>query len=521
MATQPPPEPGTSREDLLQWFADSFGVDLRDMPPQDAVGMLMDLGRRSQVMPWEEPKEPLKLAPPPSQPSRYTMKVTLDGSKPPIWRRITVPSDVTLDQFHQVLQAAMGWTNSHLHQFTPGHDRLGQRTEKIVTPFDVSEGDKGREESTIRLDALVTKPGDKLHYWYDFGDSWHHTVLLEKTEPRAADDDRAACLAGRRACPPEDIGGIHFYSTIFDSAEDPDAPEHEWAREVVANLRLTREEAAAFDVEAHDLAVRRAMAGGRALRRMIGDPDAYPAVIRDLFGGLGHEAAEYVAGYVDAARVEDPVLIQPDEARAATVVVQIFLDHVGDEGVDLTSAGYLKPASVSALMAELDPDRAWIGTATVERHTQPLLSAREIITGMGLLRKVRGRLVLTKAGAKLRKDSVGLWWHVARRVPVERPNEGRDAAVFLLLHLAAERDLNSLRDELAMFMAVRGWQQPESQWSHLSDPWRDFTRRTEAVLKWASSGTVFTYDPTTHLESPAARLLARGAFAKNMARESV
>ncbi|SDL18278.1 plasmid pRiA4b ORF-3 family protein [Tessaracoccus oleiagri] len=512
MATQPQPKPGMSPEDLMQWFADSFGVDLRDMPPQEAVGMLMDLGRLSQVMPWEEPREPLELAPPPAQSLRYTLKVTLDGSKPPIWRRITVPSEVTLDQFHHVLQAAMGWTNSHLHQFTPGHDRLGQRTEKIVTPFDVSEGDAGREESTIRLDALVTKPGDKLHYWYDFGDSWHHTVLLEKTEPRAADDDRAACLAGRRACPPEDIGGIHFYSTIFDSAEDPDAPEYEWAREIVANLRLTREEAAAFDLEAHDLAVRRAMAGGRALRRMIGDPGAYPVAIRELFSGLGHEAAEYVAGYVDAARVEDPVRVEPDEAREATAVVRAFLDHVGDGGLEMTAAGYLKPASVSALMAELDPDRAWIGSATVERHTGPLLNAREIITGMGLLRKTRGRLVLTKAGARLRKDPVGLWWHIARRLPVERPDEGRDAAVFLLLHLAAGRDEGSMGDELEMFMAVRGWHLPDEGLARWGDPWRSFARRTEEVLRWAASGRVYDF-PVAPLGSPASRQLARGALA--------
>ena len=505
------PGPDSSNDDVLQWLAETIGVDPREMAPEEMMQLLQHTWQRSAATAWEQPTDPLRLAAPPKSPQRYTLKVSLDGAKPPIWRRIVVPSDVTLDRFHEVLQAAMGWTNSHLHQFTPGYDPRGRTSEKILTDFDISEGDEGQPEATIRLDAMVTAPKDKLHYWYDFGDSWHHTVVLEKIEPRAADDDHAGCVAGRRACPPEDIGGIYFYSSIFDTAEDSDHPEHEWAREVVTNWGMTREAAAAFDVEAHDAAVRRALAGGEALRRFIGDMDAYPAAIRGLFEGLAHEAARYVAGFVDAAGVEEPVEVVPDDARSATAVIRTLLDHVGDEGVDLTAAGYLRPASVKVLMAELDPERRWIGSSTTEAQTLPLLDAREVITRMGLVRKLRGRLLLTKAGAKLRTDPVGLWWHVARRLPVERPDEGRDAATFLLLHLAAGgRADRSMNEEMGMLMAVRGWQLPHSPWRRGPGEWRSFIRNTESVLEWASTGRIYTRG-SIELETPAARLLARGA----------
>lgn len=133
------------------------------------------------------------------------------------------------------------------------------------------EGEEGCEETTIRLDGLLTTLGNKLHYWYDFGENWHHTVLLEKTEPRSEGDDRATCVTGVRACPPEDIRGTYFYSELFDAVDDADHPEHQWAAEVMANLQLSREDAAAFDLAAHDAAVQRALAGGEALRAILGN----------------------------------------------------------------------------------------------------------------------------------------------------------------------------------------------------------------------------------------------------------
>lgn len=509
--TPPRDEPDASYDELFQLFAEMFSGERADVDPHQVLAAIGGAAGPMDV--WGMPLEPLKLAPPPQSPLRYTLKVTLDNSKPPIWRRITVPSDLTLDVFHEVLQAAMGWTDSHLHNFAPGTDRRGSRTESILSEWDIAEGEEGTPESELRLDAVLSQPRDRLFYWYDFGDDWHHTILLEKVEPREQDDSDCACIKGRRACPPEDFGGIGIYNMMMGTAVDEDDPEHDWVEEQMAEMGLTPGDAAEFDLAAHDDAVRRAARGEESLQQLLADPTALPTTITDLFEGIGHEAARWVAGFVDAAPLNDPVEVDPDEARAATSVIRTVLDHVGDDGLALTAAGYLKPASVRVLMAELDPQRQWRGAST-ESNARPLLDAREVITRLGLLRTQRGKLLLTKAGAKLRTDPVGLWWHVVRRLPVEKPTEGRSAAVFLLLRLAADTPVDdSLRAELDVFMAALGWQlagtgaySPSGAWWYLID-------RTRDVLSWTTTGRLFTPHITdAALDASASRLMARAAL---------
>lgn len=510
--TTPPTEPNPSPEELLQWFTEMSGVDPATADPSQVLGAVSGAARLMDQ--WQVRTEPLKLAAPPARPQRHTLKVTLDDSKPPIWRRISVPSDLTLDVFHEVLQEAMGWTNSHLHTFTTGTDRHGAHTEAILSDWDVSQGEEGTPETEIRLDALLTQPRDRLFYWYDFGDDWHHTILLEKVEPRDEDDRDCACITGKRACPPENIGGIHFYNTMFDAADDSDDPEHEWASQALAQLNMTREDAEHFDLAVHDDAVRRAARGGQALQQLLADPASLSSTIRDLFEGIGQEAARWVASFVDAAQLGDPVEVSPDEAFAATSVIRTVLDHVGDAGLTLTAAGYLKPASVAALMAELDPERKWRSRSNVESQTQPLLDARDSITRLGLLRKQHGKLVLTRAGAKLRTDPLALWWHVASRLPVEKPSEGRSAAVFVLLRLAAGAPLDEpFRAELDHFMAVLGWHLTSPGQSAPIGTWWYYTLRTRDVLQWATTGRLLSREGRhASLDSPASRLLARSAL---------
>ncbi len=149
----------------------------------------------------------------------YQLKVTLRGSKPPIWRRIQVPSDIRLGKLHQVLQIAMGWTDSHLHQFITAEGYYG-------TP-DPDFGMDVRSERTVPLNRVLQAPKDKIIYEYDFGDSWEHEVLLEKVlEPDPA-VRYPICLTGKRACPPEDCGGIWGYAELLETLASPDHPEHE------------------------------------------------------------------------------------------------------------------------------------------------------------------------------------------------------------------------------------------------------------------------------------------------------
>ena len=110
-------------------------------------------------------------------PPIYQLKVTLLDSKPPIWRRILVRSDVRLDILHMILQETMGWTNSHLHQFTvhgasygPHQDGLGDELEY-------------ENEARYRLSQLLATENDSLKYEYDFGDGWDHKSPWKKFFP--------------------------------------------------------------------------------------------------------------------------------------------------------------------------------------------------------------------------------------------------------------------------------------------------------------------------------------------------
>lgn len=154
-----------------------------------------------------------------SRPHIYQLKVTLQGSKPPIWRRLLVPSSITLSKLHDVLQIAMGWTDSHLHQFIAAGHFYGQPDPE----FDVEVID----ERTIRLDQLLKKPKDSITYEYDFGDSWEHKIALEKVLPFDPETTLPTCIEGTRACPPEDVGGIGGYAEFLQAIGDSSHPEHE------------------------------------------------------------------------------------------------------------------------------------------------------------------------------------------------------------------------------------------------------------------------------------------------------
>jgi hypothetical protein len=185
----------------------------------------------------------------------YQMKVTLLHSRPPIWRRLQVESGVTLDRLHDTLQMVMGWTNSHLHGF-----RLSQPSQRGTRPrlLPIESAD----EKATRLDVLLRRPKDWLVYDYDFGDSWEHEVLLEEMRARPSSTRLPMVLAGRGACPPEDVGGLPGYYHFLEAIKDPKHPEHEdmleWAGKDF--------NPAAFDVQE----VNRAFHGGWGPRR----PDA-------------------------------------------------------------------------------------------------------------------------------------------------------------------------------------------------------------------------------------------------------
>ena len=178
-------------------------------------------------------RKPLPLLTPPEGRVRFVLHVELVGSKPPIWRRLSMPSELTLDRLHEVLQTAFGWSDGHLHQFTLAVDPYGQETEGILTPFDVAEGDVGVPESELRLDQFLAKLGDTLHYTYDFEDDWELLVALEAVdftqgtgEGEGESDASVRCVGGRRKAPPEGIGGIQDYEYLLAVAGNPRHPAY-------------------------------------------------------------------------------------------------------------------------------------------------------------------------------------------------------------------------------------------------------------------------------------------------------
>ncbi len=155
----------------------------------------------------------IDLPPPPDSPSLLTVTIELQESQPRIWRRLTLPGDLTLDAVHTLFQAAMGWTDSHLHRFSPGADD-GYDQAYFITEFDEQEGEEGIREDTVRLDQVLCAPGDQMTYLYDFGDGWEHRVTLESTGPLTPENRQPSCVAGERACPPEDVGGIWSHHEV-------------------------------------------------------------------------------------------------------------------------------------------------------------------------------------------------------------------------------------------------------------------------------------------------------------------
>ena len=170
----------------------------------------------------------------------YQIKVTLKHSKPPIWRRIQVRGDTRLDKLHDILQAVMGWWNAHLHQFIVGGNYYGE-----PNPDDEDWGLELLDETKVRLYQLAAGEKFKFVYEYDFGDSWEHLLLVEKLLPPEKGVSYPCCLKGKRACPPEDVGGVWGYEGFLEAIKDPDHADHEDMLEWVGGD---------FDPEEFDLA---------------------------------------------------------------------------------------------------------------------------------------------------------------------------------------------------------------------------------------------------------------------------
>jgi hypothetical protein len=151
----------------------------------------------------------------------FQIKAVLRDTKPPIWRRVLVPSTITLGDLHDVMQAAFGWWDSHLHEWEVDGVEYGVAD----VDFDDFRDEPINDERTVRL-CDVASEGSKLAYWYDFGDDWRHQLVVEKVLP-AKREAYPQLVAGRRACPPEDVGGTWGYENFLKAISEPGHDEHD------------------------------------------------------------------------------------------------------------------------------------------------------------------------------------------------------------------------------------------------------------------------------------------------------
>lgn len=464
---------------------------LRQFEAAISGGELDDLHALAQELPLLADTPPGEL-PQPHRPelrrtrrddvATYRIRVDIDDAAPAIWRLLDVRSDLTLDVLHQVLQAAFDWTDSHLHRFAIGGHPFDQDSQIFLCPFDVEEGemsdDGGLPASDVRLDEVMAEPGDILRYLYDYGDSWEHTLRLEEVLPAAADTPTAVCVDGDRAAPPEDCGGVTDEAQLAEVLDDP----------------------AHFDLDEANLSLRTPYL---VLSEYGVHAGLLDIVNRLSFSDIGDDLVVRLLTLVN-----EPTELPDDEMRAALRAHQWFLDRARGEGIELTSAGYLRPVDVEAASQVVPAMNGWIGKNNREGYAVPLVEFRESLQTMGLLRSFKGRLLLTRSGAAARRDPATLWHHLADHLVPDKPDSFECAGTLLLLAYAGSAGTQELPlPQLADALTELGWRHHDGS---TVDSYDAYHLRAFRVLANVTDGPVA--HGTRNRVSPAAAALARAAL---------
>ncbi|KRE62947.1 plasmid pRiA4b ORF-3 family protein [Nostocoides sp. Soil756] len=434
---------------LKEWVSSLSREELADLAGQ-LLGGSMTGGLAGLAV--ERRRREIRLTPPPPEPGLLTVAIELVGSKPRIWRRLALPGDLTLDRVHPLLQAAMGWTDSHLHHFQPG---IGRRYDEpyFLTEFDVEEGDEGVLETEARIDQVLRDPGDRMLYLYDFGDGWEHRLTLESVSPLTPETRQPACLAGARACPPEDVGGIHGHHELAvwlragASADAVPAPFEDAAQ--AWDWLPVDYDPDAFDVEETTAAMRRWAAGEHLPWHRLPTPAA------DLMQRLRGEGYGVLAAWLSQVGPREPVALEEAQARQAARPWRAVLDAVGP-GVRLTSAGYLPPAVVEEIAHRSEVSDWWIGKANREDLTPPVLALRDATQRLGLLRKAKGSLAPTARARTATATDHALVAAVLERLPLGSGFEA-EAGWCAIVALAAGTLKSSLSHGLVPVLTDLGW----------------------------------------------------------------
>ncbi len=165
--------------------------------------------------------------------SVYRLKIKLRGTDPPVWRRIAVLGESTLELLHRVIQIVMGWDDYHVYGFMTKDEWIMPRTSSgidsmwvgMTVPYPTAYA------NSRRLKSVARQAKTKFRYIYDLGDKWEHEIRVEAISARQDTDRVPVCLDGQMACPPEDCGGPFGYGKLKQTLSDPASSEHDSMRE--------------------------------------------------------------------------------------------------------------------------------------------------------------------------------------------------------------------------------------------------------------------------------------------------
>ena len=446
------------------------------------------------------------------------VKVTIVDSEPTIWRLLEIDPSLTLDRMHDVIQTAVGWRDSHLHCFTDAdpylpHPAAGsdaREPRRWVPEAMLEDSEDDLPESEWALGNVLTAGSGPLFYEYDFGDGWTHRLDLMGSFPAQADAPRARLLEGSRRAPLEDSGGIHGYQNLLQVLGDSSHDEHKNLKAWVAWTTGPWQE---FDAEWLDID-----AANDTLNRLFPDPApsgsgaVAPSLIEELAQRMPPGIRREFRSHMSGAGLDGPVFVEAGVAEAMTAPYLWLIRRIGHDGVSLTAAGWLPPAIVQAAMTELGWNRDWIGKANREDLTPPVFRLRESAQQLGLIRKVKGRLVLSAATKRL-ASPVDLWHFIARALAVRHRHDAeRDAALLLLLEIAGGERFawNDNLEAVAFGLGMLGWATRSGE-DLPPESVHELLQATREVLRnlgiFAGHGGVGATTDTTHRQAFARAVL--------------
>lgn len=395
-----------------------------DDPLQTLRQLMSELA--TGMNPLGAPDPTITVPPPPQTPTVVTVKVSLDNARPPIWRRLELRGDLTLDRVHAQLQAAMGWDDYHLHRFEAGPVKNRWRAPYFLTELDLDEGERGTPEADVRLDQVLRAQGDRLFYTYDFGDDWAHTLIVEGVRLATDDDPPARVLKAVRACPPEDVGGIHTWNELAAALRSCPSPRA-LTGEFAMYADWLPEDVDPDAVNLADITDRLEAAG------------VPPLVLHPWVDSVIRRSPPELAIELSALAHQSGTPTLAPEAEELEVLLrpwQTLLEVAGGDGIRLTAAGWMVPAACERLWHE--SGIAWeIGKGNREQHTPELQLIRGHATTARLIRKYKGRLVLTPLGRQAATDPAVLTQALAASLLSATDRFDQDAQAIAVLLIAA------------------------------------------------------------------------------------